>query len=240
MAGFKSLTYAVRIPVVARYFGELLLGIAVMIAVATGFALALGDHAFAGRTGLMFFLTVAVALLCRCFPKQPDLRVNESLVVIAITFLAGSALMIWPLMTDGLDLWDSIFESVSALTTTGLTTVADIEHRTPAFLFARAWMQWYGGLVIVILALGLVIEPGPAAKRLLGPETESAGLVGSTRVRVRRALTVCSSPASYFSCSWALIRSMLFFTASQRYRPGGFQTEMTASLVWGGCPFKSR
>ncbi|MDA0652461.1 MAG: TrkH family potassium uptake protein [Proteobacteria bacterium] len=51
-------------------------------------------------------------------------------------------------------------------------------------------MQWYGGLVIVILALGLVIESGPAAKRLLGPDAKSDGLVGSTRARVRRALTV--------------------------------------------------
>ncbi|MDA0652460.1 MAG: hypothetical protein O3C49_04175 [Proteobacteria bacterium] len=138
MAGFESLAYAVRLRVVTRYFGDLLLAIAVMIAVAAGFSLALGDLEFAERAALMFFLAVAGALLCRRFPTQPDLQVNESLAVIALTFLAGSALMTWPLMTGGLALSDAIFESVSALTTTGLTTVADVEHQTPAFLFARA------------------------------------------------------------------------------------------------------
>jgi trk system potassium uptake protein TrkH len=101
--------------------------------------------------------------------------------------------MIWPLMAGGLTFWDATLESVSALTTTGLSTVEDIEHRMPAFVFARAWMQWYGGLVIVVLALGLVIEPGPAAKRLFGAETEGAGLIGGTRARVRRALVVYSA-----------------------------------------------
>jgi len=193
MAGFESLAYAVRVPVVARYFGELLLGIVVMIAVTAGCALVAGDTDFAERAGLMLLLATAGALFCRRFPTQPDLQVNESLVVIALTFLVGSSLMVWPLMAGGLTFWDATLESVSALTTTGLSTVEDIEHQTPAFVFARAWMQWYGGLVIVVLALGLVVEPGPAAKRLFGAEMEGAGLIGGTRARVRRALVVYSA-----------------------------------------------
>lgn len=190
MAGFESLALAVRPSAVARYFGELALGIALMIAVAAAAGLLLGDRVFAGRAGLMLVVALALALACRRCRATADLQVNEALVVVALTFLAAIALMVWPLMSAGLGLSDAVFEAVSALTTTGLTTVDSVEAEPASFLFARAWMQWFGGLVIVVLALGLVIAPGPAAKRLLGAEVEGGGLVAGTRHRVRRALAV--------------------------------------------------
>lgn len=190
MPGFESLALAVRPPVVARYFGELMIGVAVMIAVTASVGLAVNDVTFAGRAALMLLLALVTALFCRRFPAQPELQVNEALVVIALAFLAGSALMIWPLMSAGLDFWSAMFESISALTTTGLSTVSAIEEKAPSFLFARAWMQWFGGLVIVVLALALVITPGPAAKRLYGAEADASGIVAGTRRRGRRALAI--------------------------------------------------
>jgi trk system potassium uptake protein TrkH len=190
MAGFETLALAVRLPVVGRYVGELMLGIALMVGVAGVYALLSGDTGFAMRTAVMFVLVAAIAAVGRLFPAAPDLQVNESLLVVTLTFLIGSASMVWPLMSGGLAFADAVFESVSGLTTTGLTTVSDVEQQSTAFLFARAWMQWCGGLVIVVLALGLVIEPGPAARRLFGTEGQDTGMVEGTRLRARRALVI--------------------------------------------------
>jgi len=190
MATRNVLAYAVRGETVLKYLGELLIGVAVMAAVPALAALTLNAIAFAIRCGFVSAAVLGIALLLRRRPGAPDLQVNEALVVTALTFLVGAGVMVWPLMADGLAVWDAVFESVSALTTTGLTTIGDIEARSPAFLFTRAWMQWYGGLVIVVLAVTLVIQPGPATKRLVDYEASQSEFVGSARARVRLALVV--------------------------------------------------
>jgi len=190
MATFTSLAYAVRGRTVLKYLGELLIGVAVMAAAPAVAALALGAFEFAGRCGLVAAATLVAAFVLRRRPAAPDLQVNEALVATALTFILGAGVMVWPFMSDGLDIWDATFESVSALTTTGLSTIGDVEGQSKSFLFARAWMQWYGGLVIVVLAVTLVIQPGPAAVRLLDVEASQSDIIGGARARARRALRV--------------------------------------------------
>ncbi len=50
------------------------------------------------------------------------------------------------MMGAGLAFTDAFFEAVSAVTTTGASVLATVEDKPATFLFARAWMQWYGGL----------------------------------------------------------------------------------------------
>jgi len=242
MAQVESLALAVRLPVVARYFGELMSGIAVMIAVIAVAAVVLGDPTLAVRAGSMLLVAIVAVLVCRKFPAQPDLQVNESLVVIALIFVTGSALMVWPLMSGNLGPWDALFESVSALTTTGLTTVVDVEQRPASFLFARAWMQWCGGLVIAVLALGLVIEPGPAAKRLFGADTEDAGIVGVTRQRARYALVVYVALLAFGTVLLLGLGVGLFDAVVHSLAAvstGGFSTRNDSIAGLGGVPVQT-
>jgi trk system potassium uptake protein TrkH len=91
---------------------------------------------------------------------------------------------------SGLSLTDALFENVSAVTTTGLTTTATVLDKPDTFLFARAWLQWVGGLGIVVLSLAVTIQPGLAAKRIGGMEGFEEDLVGSTRAHARRIFRV--------------------------------------------------
>jgi trk system potassium uptake protein TrkH len=52
---------------------------------------------------------------------------------------------------------DAVFESVSALTTTGSTVVSGLDALPPGILFWRSFLQWIGGLGVI--ALGLFILP---------------------------------------------------------------------------------
>jgi trk/ktr system potassium uptake protein len=76
------------------------------------------------------------------------------------------------------------------VTTTGLSTQATLAGASSTFLFSRAWMQWYGGLGIVVLALALVMQPGLLVKGLAVNEAEAADLVGGTKAHMRRTLKV--------------------------------------------------
>lgn len=119
-----------------------------------------------------------------------DVRASEAMTATALVFLVAALGMAWPLSSDQVPLLDAWFESVSAITTTGLSTLGDVQDHSPAFLFTRAWMQWYGGLAIVVLALALVLEPGIAARRLVAGEVDVTDVMGGTRLRARQALVV--------------------------------------------------
>jgi trk system potassium uptake protein TrkH len=55
------------------------------------------------------------------------------------------------------DFTDAVFESVSAVTTTGATTLTNLDSLPPDILLWRSMMQWVGGLGIV--ALGAAVLP---------------------------------------------------------------------------------
>ena len=93
-------------------------------------------------------------------------------------------------MGSGLGFLDALFEAISGVTTTGLSTKATLVGAPQTFLFARAWMQWYGGLGVVVLSLALIMQPGLVAKGLAVAEAEADNLVGGTRAYARRALIV--------------------------------------------------
>ncbi|MEJ2167218.1 MAG: potassium transporter TrkG [Desulfobacterales bacterium] len=92
----------------------------------------------------------------------------------------------------GLSFADALFEAISGATTTGLSTVKAPERMPESFLFLRAWMQWYGGLGIVVLSLALVLRPGTVAKDLAVTESNEKDLVGGAKVRARKIFWIYS------------------------------------------------
>ncbi|MDS4031177.1 MAG: TrkH family potassium uptake protein [Candidatus Contendobacter sp.] len=120
-------------------------------------------------------------------PVPTPIQGNEVLVIAALAFILGALVMAFPLMSMGLDWVDAVFESTSAITTTGLTTLASVEDKPRYFLFARAWQQWYGGLGIVVLSVALLSGYDAAARQLLDPQAARENLDTSARLFARRA-----------------------------------------------------
>ena len=48
---------------------------------------------------------------------------------------------------------DALFESMSGVTTTGATTLSNLESLPKGILIWRAFLQWLGGIGIVVIAL---------------------------------------------------------------------------------------
>lgn len=187
----RALVIAARGGVVAGHLARMALPLAGLVGVPAAVAVVSGDGVLAGRLGLSAAGLLALGLVLVRRPAPPELRRNEAMAVVALTFALGAALMVWPLMAAGIAPIDAVFEAVSGITTTGLSTLPTVEDKTAGFLFARAWAQWYGGLVVVVLALALVMEPGLVAKRLsTGLEGQEGDRLGGTRARAQRALAV--------------------------------------------------
>lgn len=188
--GALILTRPVRAGVITVYLGELCLPLVAVAAVLLAAALIDGQLAFAWHCGAVLALGLLVAIPLLRHSAPDDVRTNEALVVIALAFLVQALVVAWLFSAFGLAPVDALFEAVSAVTTTGLTTLQGMEEQPGSFLFARAWVQWYGGLLIVVLALALLLPPGVAAKRFAESEMGGEGIVGSTRVRARQMLVV--------------------------------------------------
>jgi trk system potassium uptake protein TrkH len=194
----ETLCYAVRWRVLLKYLGMLGVVLAALNSVPFAVAALLGEFEVAGRYAMALAALLALALPLARMTAPDRLQVNEALALVALAFVLGSLVMSYPLGAAG-DRWlDGWFEAVSGITTTGLSTTASVEDKSRAFLFARAWMQWYGGLGIVILSLALFLHNGVAGRRLMDTEATGDTLVSTTRTYAQRVaivygvLTVCA------------------------------------------------
>lgn len=198
-----ALAYAVRGRVVAKYLGQLGLMLAVLTLVPLGVSLLAGETHVAWRYGeVILGLLVVGAPLARLTPPE-HVREAEALSVVALAFMGSALIMTWPFTAGGLSFPDALFETVSGVTTTGLSTIADPAVRPRTFQFARAWMQWYGGLGIVVLSAALLMGHHAAARRLVDP-AGSEPLPAAMRVHARRVLAVyLALTATGFLLLWA-------------------------------------
>jgi trk system potassium uptake protein TrkH len=188
-ASVRSLSQAVRPRVVGRWLGELLRAAALTVLPPLAVGLALGERRVAGVLALVGVVLLAAGELLRRLRGAPRLQANEGLVVTALAFGLVALAMSAPFAAAGIGWVDALFESVSGVTTTGLSTLGTCERLSSTLLFTRAWMQWYGGLGIAVLCVALLAGPGLAARRL-GVGDEAGGLVESARAYARRVAAV--------------------------------------------------
>ena len=187
-AAIGGLHFAVRMRVVAKYLGQALLMLGALTGVPAAVAGIGGNTEVALRyLAVIVLFTVFGAATAR-IRVAANMQRNEALVITALVFTLSGCALAFPLMGYGIAFVDALFEAVSGVTTTGLSTLASVEGRPASFLFARAWMQWVGGLGVLALVLALLIEPGVAAKRL--GFDERVDIAGGTQAHVRRVSLV--------------------------------------------------
>lgn len=193
MASTASLSFAVRPRVLARLTGRvalLLTGINAPLVV-----MSLIDREWQGagaHAGVLAVLLGLWTLLSRGKPAAVP-QTNEAMVLSVIAFGLGSAALALPWWAEGVPFIDALFEGVSAVTTTGLSTLDSVENKPWSFLFARAWGQWSGGLMIVLLALFLTLERGAVAGRWLSYQLTTEEVMLGSRAWMRTMAIVYSS-----------------------------------------------
>ena len=186
----SELRYAVRFRVVFKYFGQLCLVLGALTLVPLVMSLVFGERYITLRYAVVVCGLAGLGLGTARLRAPSSVQANEGLVLVALMFLFTPLVMSYPMLGAGLGFLDAFFEAISGVTTTGLSTKATLVGAPQTFLFARAWMQWYGGLGILVLSLALVMQPGLVAKDLAATETDPDDLVGGTRARAQRVLKV--------------------------------------------------
>lgn len=187
----KPLLQPVRVATILHHLGQLALILAVLVTVPLLFAVGSADWELARRLLLGALLpSLALGLGARLRPNARPLQTNEALLITALTFILAAALMTYPLTIGGLTILDAWVESVSGVTTTGLSLVPVPELQSQTFLFTRAWLQWVGGLGIVVLSLALAYGRTEDMRRLADVAADEDSLAQGTRIHARRIFAV--------------------------------------------------
>ncbi|MDR4514959.1 TrkH family potassium uptake protein [Nitrosomonas sp.] len=179
----------VRLRVVGKYLGQLLLVMAVLSFVPLTASLIFTEYDLSLR-----FIIVEIILLTAGLPlvrisASTDIQTSEGLVITGLIFTLSPLILTIPIMGNGLEFIDALFETVSAFTTTGLSVATELQQQPLTFLFARAYMQWIGGLGIVVLTIALLPRPGAYLRKLIELD-ERSDFVSSAHTYARRILAI--------------------------------------------------
>ncbi len=192
MALSSELSYSVRLHVIAKYLGLVLLVSVGVVAVPLIFSLVWEDFAQSISLAVIAVLFLTLGLLSLKIPKPRSLQSNEAYVIIAFSFIIGSLAMVYPMMQSGLTFIDALFESTSGITTTGLTITQPQTSYSKTFFLIRSWMQWYGGLGFIIFSLGLAFQPGGISKTFVKEVMYKDDKIENSKIFAQRVLFIYS------------------------------------------------
>jgi trk system potassium uptake protein TrkH len=165
-----------RISVVIRYIGVVLLVLAAFMLVAAGISYASDiDSAYSP-----LIMSSLLTLLIGCFPmifvpKTDRISQKEGYCIVVGAWVVASIVGMFPYLMWGgeFTLANAWFESVSGFTTTGASILKDIEALPRGLLFWRVSSCWIGGVGVVMFALVILPSIGKSKMMLSNVELSS-------------------------------------------------------------------
>lgn len=126
------------------------------------------------------FFTPSIGMLVGVFLFSVILRKSElhkvtfrdALIFASLTWVLTGFLGALPIhFVTKVSITDAIFESISGLTTTGATVLSGLDDMPKSFLLYRQFLQWMGGLGVVIFVVAVLPMLNVGGMRLLKAET---------------------------------------------------------------------
>ena len=140
------------------------------------------------------FLSIGIGLaLIKALDKYSidKIRLKHAMIVSSLSWLWAGILcgMVLYFVTD-ISIVDSIFESMSALTGSGITIYSDVEVLPQSILFFRAFQQWIGGLGVVLMIISVLAKPGSISAKLYQSEAREERIKPSTKATVKQIIKI--------------------------------------------------
>ncbi|MCE3027585.1 TrkH family potassium uptake protein [Salinicola sp. DM10] len=155
----------------------------------------------------------SAGLLAWTWHTPVELKTQHMFILTTSSWVVISAFASLPLVLGApqLSFTDAVFESISAITTTGSTVLSGIEHLSDGLKLWRGLMQWLGGIGIIVMAIAILPFLKVGGMRLF--QTESSDW--SDKVLPRAGGIAKASAVIYLGLTLVAILS---------YRLAGMQT----------------
>ncbi len=130
-------------------------------------------------------------VLYKFFKKQADLSLRGAMIFSTGIWLIACALSALPFYFSGdLSYLDGYFEAMSGYTTTGFSMYSNLDAAAFTMDFWRAFMQWLGGVGIIVLALTILSSPAVNIMRMYSAEGRDERILPSIRHTARTILYI--------------------------------------------------
>jgi trk system potassium uptake protein TrkH len=184
--------------------GRMVLLFAALLLVPLAFALWQRDaaeDAFVAAVLLTFIAGLIMSAATRRFRRE--LVPRDGFLLVGLTWAVlpvFGALPLW-LAIPGLSLTDAYFEAMSAFTATGATALSGLDTLPLSVNVWRCFMQWVGGLGIIVLAVAILPLLGVGGSQLF--KAEFSGPLKDQKLTPRIADTARVLWGTYFGLSAA-------------------------------------
>ena len=87
-----------------------------------------------------------------------SLTIKDAFLLTSLSWLIVVLFSSIPFMLTSinLDFTNSFFEAMSGITTTGSTIITNLDEQSKGILIWRAMLQWFGGIGIILMAIGIL------------------------------------------------------------------------------------
>ena len=104
---------------------------------------------------ILLYLIVGGSMVITNRNVELKISTKEAFIITSLSWILLSILCAVPFIYTQSDLSvvDSIFESMSGITTTGATIITNLDELPKGILIWRALLQWLGGIGIIVIAL---------------------------------------------------------------------------------------
>ena len=147
--------------VVLRDIGNLLLVLSILAGLALIIPLIFDDKNDIMPLVYTVIVSAVAGLLLKYSCRTAlEVELKHAMVIAALAWLIIPLFSIIPFLATGMSPLDSYFETMSGWTGTGFTLITHISQSSHTIQFWRSFMQWIGGIGVVILLVTIISRPG--------------------------------------------------------------------------------
>ena len=128
----------------------------------------------------IFFLIFGLLMWFGTRQKKLELNISDGFIITTMFWIVLACAGAIPFYFFGLSVSDSVFESVSGITTTGATTIVGLDEYPKSILLYRQLLQWIGGMGLIVLAVAVMPALGIGGGQLY--KMELPGSHGSQKL----------------------------------------------------------
>jgi len=161
--------------------------------------------------GILIFVS-GLLLWLPSFQAKTDLKLRDGFIIVVLFWFVLSTFASLPMVLSeslNITITNAIFESISGLTTTGATILNEIDSLPESILFYRQYLQWLGGLGIIVLAVAVLPMLGVGGMQLYKAE-----VAGPVKNKITPRIT---ETAKWL---WIVYLTMTFFCGLSYYFAG--------------------
>lgn len=165
-------------------------------------------------------------VLYKCFSGGIEISLKVAMLFSTLIWLIGSAIGALPFYLSGdLSYLNGYFEAMSGFTTTGFSMYSNLDTVSYTMDFWKGFMQWLGGIGIIVMALTVLSSSNVSIMRLYSAEGRDERLVPSIKHTTRIILYIYLGYTAFSILLFIIAGMPLFdsiFYAFTALSTGGF------------------